>query len=163
MIMGEEQRYVDILVDVLDKQIKTLREVLEITKHQGMIATALEFDDEEFDETLSRKDACIMRLNELDNGFVSVYERVRRQVQAEPDKYKSKVKKMQELIRTCTDLGNEIQTLENRNREKLAKCFAGKKKEYNAKQAAAMVAGKYNTTMKNVGIMNEGYRFNQDK
>lgn len=161
--MSEEQQYVDILVDVLNKQIKTLQEVLEITKRQGVIAAAEEFDEDAFDETLSRKDACIMRLNELDNGFVSVFERVKRQVHEEPDKYKSKVKEMQDLIRACTDLGNEIQTLENRNREKLVKCFAGKKKEYNAKQTAATVAGKYNTTMKNVGMMNEGYRFNQDK
>lgn len=161
--MSEEQRYVDILVEVLNKQIKTLQEVLEITKRQGVIAEENAFDEEAFDETLSRKDACIMRLNELDNGFVSVYERVKRQVSANPDMYRSKVKDMQELIRICTDLGNEIQTLENRNREKIVKCFAGKKKEYNAKQAAALVAGKYNTTMKNVGIMNEGYRFNQDK
>ena len=161
--MSEEQRYVDMLCDVLNKQIKTLQEVLEITRKQSVIAAANEFDEDEFDETLSRKDACIMRLNELDNGFVSVYERVKRQVRANPDMYRSKVKDMQELIRICTDLGNEIQTLENRNREKIVKCFAGKKKEYNAKQAAALVAGKYNTTMKNVGIMNEGYRFNQDK
>lgn len=161
--MGEEQRYVDMLIDVLNKQVKTLEEVLEITKRQGMIASAEEFDTDGFDDTLSRKDACIMRLNELDNGFVSVYERVKRQVSEKPDQYKEKIKEMQELIRTCTDLGNEIQTLENRNREKLIKCFSGKKKEYNAKQAAATVAGKYNTTMKNVNIMGEGYRFNQDK
>ena len=161
--MSEEKRYVDMLIDVLNKQVKTLEEVLEITKRQGMIAIAEEFDTDDFDDTLSRKDACIMRLNELDNGFVSVYERVKRQVSEKPDQYKEKIKEMQELIRTCTDLGNEIQTLENRNREKLVKCFAGKKMEYNAKQAAATVAGKYNTTMKNVNIMGEGYRFNQDK
>ena len=161
--MGEEQRYIDMLIDVLNKQVKTLQDVLEITKRQSEIAEADVFDGDEFDETLSKKDACIMRLNELDNGFVSVYERVKRQVQADPQQYKTKISDMQALIRACTDLGNEIQTLENRNREKLVRCFAGKKKEYNAKQAAATVAGKYNTTMKNVGMMSGGYRFNQDK
>jgi len=161
--MGEEQRYIDMLVDILNKQIATLREVLDITKEQGIIAGEVVFDEERFDETLSHKDICIMKLNELDNGFVSVYDRVKKVVQENPEQYKAKIKELQELIRSCTDLGNEIQTLENRNKDKVARCFAGKKKEYNAKQTAATVANKYNTTMKNVNIMGEGYRFNQDK
>ncbi len=161
--MSEEKHYIDMLADILNKQIQTLTEVLEITKNQSTIAAAEVFDENEFDDTLTKKDACIMRLNELDNGFVSIYERVKRIVTADPGKYRDRIKEMQELIRTCTDLGNEIQTLENRNRDKLAQCFASKKKEYNAKQTAATVAGKYNTTMKNINIMGEGYRFNQDK
>lgn len=161
--MGEEQRYIDMLVDILNKQISTLREVLDITKEQGIIAGEAVFDEERFDETLSHKDICIMKLNELDNGFVSVYDRVKKVIQETPGQYKAKIEELQELIRLCTDLGNEIQTLENRNKDKVARCFAGKKKEYNAKQTAATVANKYNTTMKNVNIMGEGYRFNQDK
>lgn len=161
--MSEEQRYIDMLVDILNKQLTTFEEVLEVTKEQGRIAGESVFDEERFDETLSRKDICIMRLNELDNGFVSVYDRVKKAVSDNPERYKTKIKELQELIRSCTDLGNEIQILENRNKDKVARCFAGKKKEYNAKQAAATVANKYNTTMKNVNIMGEGYRFNQDK
>ena len=161
--MGEEQHYIDILTDILNKQISTLREILDITKDQERIANEVLFNEDSFNDTLTRKDACIMRLNELDDGFVSTYERVRNLVQSNPEKYKDSIKKMQELIRVCTDLGNEIQTLENRNKGKIEKGFASKKKEYSAKQAAATVANKYNTTMKNVNIMGEGYRFNQDK
>ena len=161
--MSEEQRYIDMLIDILNKQIATLCEVRDITKKQGDIANSVDFDEDAFDETLSHKDVCIIRLNELDNGFVSVYDRVKKAVKEDPSKYKDKVSKMQELIRRCTDLGNEIQTLETRNKDKIVKCFDNKKQEYSAKQTAATVAGKYNTTMRNVNLMGEGYRFNQDK
>ncbi|MBQ8086695.1 MAG: hypothetical protein IJ232_11385 [Lachnospiraceae bacterium] len=161
--MYEDQRYVDMLLEILNKQIDTLHEALGITKEQEIIANTKEFDSESFDETLSRKDVCIARLNELDNGFVSVYDRVGKIIKSNPDKYKEQILTMQELIRRCTDIGNEIQTLEARNKDKLAACFAGKKQEYNAKQTAATVAGKYNTIMKNVNSAGMGVRFFQDK
>lgn len=161
--MGEEQQYIEILTDILKKQESTLCEILNITREQSRIVNETVFDENAFDDTLTRKDVCIMRLNELDDGFVATYDRVRKLVQSSPEMYRDKIKKMQNLIRSCTDLGNEIQTLENRNKNKVEKCFAVRKKEYNAKQAAATVANKYNTTMKNVNIMGEGYRFNQDK
>ena len=159
----DEKKYIDMLESILNKQITVLEETLVITKEQSRIAETSVFDEEQFDETLSKKDVLIIRLNELDNGFASVYGRVRKSVQESPEIYRSRIIRLQELIRRCTDLGMEIQTLETRNRDKLAKCFAGKKKEYSAKQVAANVANKYNATMKNVNLMGEGYRFNQDK
>lgn len=161
--MNEEQRYIDMLIDILNKQIETLCQVRDVTKRQGEIADAKNFDEDAFGDTLSQKDVYIMRLNELDNGFVSVYDRVKKAVKVDSVKYKDKITNMQELIRQCTDLGNEIQTLEIRNKDRISKCFEYKKQEYSAKQNAATVVGKYNTTLRNVNLMGEGYRFNQDK
>ncbi len=160
--MAEEQ-YVNMLIDVLNKQIAALNEMLDATKEQERLALEEDFDADAFDDTLSRKDLLLIRLNELDDGFSSMYNRARKEIKSNTSKYKKEIELMQGLIRQCTDLGNEIRTLENRNRDRLADCFTGKKKEYTAKQAAATVANKYSVTMKNVNVMNEGYRFNQDK
>ena len=160
--MAEEQ-YVNMLIDVLNKQIAALNEMLDATKEQERLALEENFDADAFDDTLSRKDLLLIRLNELDDGFSSMYNRARKEIKSNTSKYKKEIELMQGLIRQCTDLGNEIRTLENRNRDRLADCFTGKKKEYTAKQAAATVANKYSVTMKNVNVMNEGYRFNQDK
>ncbi|MCR5701949.1 MAG: hypothetical protein K6G76_07390 [Lachnospiraceae bacterium] len=161
--MAQNDNYVDILVDILSKQVSTLEDVLRITKTQEDIANATDFDEEAFDESLMRKDICIAKLNEYDNAFVSVYDRVKNAVKADTNRYADKISNIQSLIRRCTDLGNEISTLETRNKDKLAVCFSGKKQEYTARQTAATVAGKYNTTMKNANLMGEGYRFNLDK
>ena len=161
--MAEGQQYVNMLIDILEKQILTLEAIIEVTEEQGRLAEADNFDDTAFDDTLTRKDVLIMRLNELDDGFPSVYDKVRKEVRANSSKYEESIAKMQDLIRKCTDIGMRIKTLEARNRDKLVNCFSGKKKEYSAKQAAATVANKYSVTMKNANDMNEGYRFNQDK
>ncbi len=161
--MDNNKQCVDMLEDVLKKQLDTLCEILKVTKEQERIASEPTFDEESFDETLSKKDVLIIRLNELDNGFASIYGRVRSEVQNNPDMYREKIAVLQGLIRQCTDLGMEIQTLENRNKDKLAKCFASKKQEYSAKHTAANVANKYSRTMKNVNLMNGGYGFNLDK
>ncbi|MBE5923068.1 MAG: hypothetical protein E7271_01195 [Lachnospiraceae bacterium] len=161
--MAQNDNYVDILVDILDKQLTVLEEVLRITKQQEEIANASAFDEQAFDETLMHKDVCIAKLNEYDNAFVSVYDRVKNAVKGDTEKYADKISVIQTLIRRCTDLGNEISTLEVRNKDKIAICFTNKKQEYSAKQTAATVANKYNTTMKNVNLMGERYRFNQDK
>ena len=161
--MDEQDRYIQMLISILEKQVATLTQVLEVTKDQERLAVPSEFDENLFDETLSRKDILIIRLNELDDGFVSVYERVRKEVLAQPGRYRGDIEKIQSLIRRCTDLGMEIQTLETRNRDKLEVCFAGKKQEYSARQTAATVAGKYHAAMRGTGYVTSGNRFDQDK
>ncbi|MBR1598325.1 MAG: hypothetical protein IJ661_05325 [Lachnospiraceae bacterium] len=160
--MDNERQYINMLIQILEKQSNTLSEVLLITKEQTEIANADKFDEDMFANTLSKKDVLIIRLNELDDGFASLYDKVRKQVKNNPEGYKKDINTLQELIRRCTDLGNAIQTLEIRNRDKIAECFGNKRQEYSAKQTAATVVGKYNATMRN-GLTGSGYRFNQDK
>ena len=161
--MDEIQHYIDMLVSVLNKQIAELKTILDITRRQCDIADADVFDEDSFGATLSEKDLAIVRLNELDNGFVSVYNKVRSVIQGSPMLYKKEVENMQILIRQCTDLGNEIRTMELRNKERIDRAFARKKQEYSVKQNVATVVGKYNNTMRNVNMMGELRRFSQDK
>ena len=161
--MADTIRYIDMLKDILQKQIVVLNAVLVITKEQSKVDSGLNFSDDDFADTLTKKDALIMRLNELDDGFVSIYNKVRRDVSGNVEQYKNDIKVLQDLIRKCTDLGMEIQTLEERNKEKIKRHFENRKQEYSAKQTAANVANKYSVTMRNVNLMGESYRFNQDK
>ena len=161
--MADNDRYLDVLKDILEKQLKTLEEILAVTKEQSVIAGSDEFDDEKFGSTLSKKDVLIIRLNELDDGFASVYGKAGTLLKKDREKYKDKIKFLQDMIRKCTDIGMEIQTLESRNRAKIEQHFSGKKQEYSAKHTAANVANKYSVTMRNVNLMGESYRFNQDK
>lgn len=157
--MEERQQYIGMLDNILDKQIATLEDILAVTKEQSLLASDERFDMDKFDETLARKDVFIMRLNELDNGFVFIYDRVRSEVKNNPEKFSKDIKRLQEKIRKCTDFGMEIQTLEARNRDKFVKCFDNKRQEYSAKQTAATVAGKYNVMMRNANYAG-GNRFN---
>ena len=161
--MADGRRYIDMLEDILVKQISTLESIKDVTGTQSDIVCKEVFDNESFAETLNKKDVLIARLNELDDGFASIYNKVHAEVKDNPQAYASNIRRLQEMIRKCTDLGTEIKVMENRNKDKVEQCFSGKKQEYSAKQTAANVANKYSVTMRNVNLMGESYRFNQDK
>lgn len=143
----EKKSYIQMLLDTLQKQQQTLEEVLQITKKQSDIAIAPEFDELQLEETLNRKEILIAKLNQLDDGFSSVYGRIRNVMIAEKEAYANEIKSMQEIVKCCTDLGIEIRVLEERNREKLSQCFMGKQKQYGVQRNAATVASKYHQTM----------------
>ena len=160
--MGDNHSYVQVLVNTLQKQSDILKEILELTKEQRKIAESPHFDEFMLEETLNRKEILIIKLNELDDGFASVYGRVRKEVNEHKELYKEELQQLQSLIKECTDLGVEIKVLEERNRDKLALCFSGKHKEYGAQRTAATVASRYHQTMHNTQTV-DSYFFNKKK
>lgn len=151
--MAENENYMQVLVRTLQRQVEALTDILEITKEQSRIAGAPDFDEAMLENTLNRKEILIAKLNELDDGFISVYNRVRRELQDNQDAYKEDIRQIQDLIKECTDLGVEIKVLEERNREKLVRCFANKHKQYSSQKTAASVASQYHQTMNNTKVM----------
>lgn len=160
--MEDNHSYVQVLVNTLQKQSGILKEILELTKEQREIAENACFDETMLEKTLNKKEILIVKLNELDDGFVSVYGRVRKEVKEHKELYKEELQQLQNLIKECTDLGVEIKVLEERNREKIAQCFAGKHKEYGAQRTAATVASRYHQTMHNTQMV-DSYFFNKKK
>ena len=160
--MGDNHNYIQILVSTLQKQVEALQEILQLTKEQRKIAENPCFDESMLEKTLNKKEVLIVKLNELDDGFVSVYGRVRKEVNEHKELYRAELQQLQNLIKECTDLGVEIKVLEERNREKLAQCFAGKHKEYGSQRTAATVASRYHKTMHNTQ-MADSYFFNKKK
>lgn len=160
--MEEEKMYIRILTDTLRKEEQLLTELLELTREQSEIADSPVFDQMMLEDTMTRKDDLIGRLNELDEGFVSVYERVRRQVLEHGTEYKDALRRLQELVKQCTDLSVEIKVQEERNRSKFATRFAEKHREYGSQRTAVSVATRYNQTMRG-GQMADSYFFNKKK
>lgn len=160
--MAVNEDYLQILITTLQKQIEVLQQIMQITEQQSHIADLADFDEEMFDKTLNQKEMLIARLNELDDGFTAVYARVRNQITENKDSYREQIGILQQLIKQCTELGIEIKVLENRNRDKLAQCFANKQKTYVAKRNAASVTSHYHRTMNNQRAM-DAFRFNEKK
>lgn len=148
--MDDSKGYVQILVTTLEKQQQVLQQILAITENQREIANMEPFDEVAFDNTLNQKEMLISRLNELDDGFASVFGRVRQEITTNKELYGKELQRIQTLIRECTDIGNELRVLEQRNYDRLTQCFAGKQREYGVRQAVADVASKYHRTMYNL-------------
>ena len=71
-----DENYVQVLIDTINKKEETLRKVLEITLEQEQISKEEVYDSDRMEKTLNEKEIQISRLNYLDEGFQSVYDRI---------------------------------------------------------------------------------------
>lgn len=148
-----DENYVQVLIDTINKKEETLRRILDITEEQERISKAQDYDSDHMEKTLNDKDIQISRLNYLDEGFQSVYDRVSSEIRNNIDVYRDDIKVLQDKIRICTELGNAIQVLEDRNRTRFAQLFSKTKKEYSVSKNKASVAQNYFKTMNNSKVM----------
>lgn len=148
-----DQNYVQVLIDTITKKEETLRRILEITEEQERISKEENYDTDRMEKTLNDKEIQIARLNHLDEGFQSVYDRASGDIKRNIDDYKESIRELQEKIRVCTELGNAIQVLEDRNRTRFIQLFSKTKKEYSLSKNKANVAQNYFKTMNNSKIM----------
>ncbi|MDE6759361.1 MAG: hypothetical protein K2J90_01635 [Lachnospiraceae bacterium] len=148
-----DQNYVQVLIDTITKKEETLRKILEITKQQEVISKQDTYASEDMEKTLNEKEIQISRLNYLDEGFQSVYERVSSEIRNHIDVYKQDVLVLQDKIRICTEIGNEIMVLEERNRNRFNTLFSKAHTDYSTVKSKASVAQNYFKTMNNSKVM----------
>ncbi|MDE5965767.1 MAG: hypothetical protein K2G89_02940 [Lachnospiraceae bacterium] len=152
--MEDIQNYLKVLSDSLEQKKTVLTQILEVTRRQERIAMAQaeEFSEIEFSNTVNEKEVLIARLNQLDDGFLSVYNRIRQDVIDQGGLYDPEIRRMQEQIKVCVDIGNEIQVLEERNQTKMALHFSAKQEEYKARANMNSVAKSYHQSMSGVNF-----------
>ncbi|MCD7824808.1 MAG: hypothetical protein LUH14_02405 [Clostridiaceae bacterium] len=108
--------YLSALQDSLRKKWETLQEVLKLTKQQQNLLGQDELDTEAFDSLLNQKGILIRKMQRLDNGFDSVFRKVRDALQQDAGRYRPQILEMQNFIRTITDCSVQIQALEQKNK-----------------------------------------------
>ena len=92
---------------------------------------------EAYDAVMDEKATLIEELNHLDEGFTSTYELVREEVQKEPEKYRQKVLRMQELVREAVDKGVSVEAQEKRNKASMDAALNTKRKEIRERKVSA--------------------------
>ena len=142
------KKYLLILAETMEKKISILQALLEATRRQEQIAIQEDFVLEAFEENMDQKDVLLGQIDELDEGFESVFTQIRTELTAKKELYKDDIKKIQELIRKCTDLEVEIQALEARNRNRLELIFAREQKELRQVKANSKVVSSYYNSMR---------------
>lgn len=139
--------YVQVLIDSLRKKVKLLDYIIQIDEEQRQLAAAQKLDLEQLDKTVNKKSEYIDELNKLDEGFQLVYDRVKPNLQAEPEKYREGIKTLKKLISEITDKSVAIQAEEERNRQAIAGHFATYKKEIRQFKASRDATNNYYKSM----------------
>lgn len=111
------QNYLHIMEESLQKKDALLDKITDVCERQEVLLKEDSFSLEEFDKLMETKGKLAEELSRLDDGFESLYEKVREQLQGDRQQYRNEIRHMQALIRSITDKSNHIQAMEERNRQ----------------------------------------------
>lgn len=144
-------KYLNIMIESLEKKALLLEQLHNKTVLQSECVAGKSYDDaswEQFDVLIVEKDSLIERIDELDEGFDQIFNRVKEDVSTNKELYKDQIHKLQKLITELTDMGVKISTAEERNRQDIdrimtsAKAGIGKARK-NMKASNGYIASMY--------------------
>ena len=115
--------YLSVLEDSLKKKLQILDELTDYTTQQQELLKVEELDYEAFDRLVDQKDPLIQRIMELDQGFETVYDRIKEQLLGTKEQYAAQIRALQSLIGELTDKSVKLQTMEQRNKSAVEQQF----------------------------------------
>ena len=142
--------YLNILQDSLIKKIELLEQIEKKSLEQSEMIKGTNVDLELVDVNMDEKAKLIEEIFKLDNGFESIYEKVREQLLVNKEQYKVQIHNLQGLISKVTEKSTAIQAIEARNKAQMDIVFATQKKEVKIRRNAMSVARDYYQNMNKV-------------
>lgn len=148
--MEQKNSYILILLDSLRKKDSVLQKLLQVTQEQTLILTEEQIDADAFERSLSEKEKLISQLTKLDEGFESVYDRVRTELNDSKAVYAEEIREMQSLISSVTDKSISIRTVEDRNYRRAQEYFRTVRGQIHKARMTSRVADSYHASMSGV-------------
>lgn len=148
----DTQNYLDIMIDSLVKKEALLKQIVDYNEVQQAIVTALEFNDEVFEKNVADKGEIVEKILQLDEGFNSVFNRIKEELQNNKKKYAKDIERLKTLVASVTELGVRIQAQELRNKQLVEKRFAQMRRELSQAKRTTSTANAY---YKNVNNLNQ--------
>ena len=139
--------YLCILEDSLIKKIDLLKKIEEKSLEQSAMLKSNDVDEQCMDKNMDEKLKLINQVNSLDDGFESLYEKIRGELIENKERYKEKIRDLQKLIEKIAEKSTSIQAIEARNKTQMDVFFASQKKEIQSRKSAMSVARDYYQNM----------------
>jgi len=141
------ESYVDVLLESLEKKIIILKKIEEMNQEQTNILKKVPLCLKEFDENVENKGTQIEELVKLDNGFDSIYVRVRDTFIIEKKKYANEIVQMQKMIAEIMDFSVSIQAHESRNKALVEQVFINERSKTKKSKMSAKASLNYYMSM----------------
>ena len=136
----QDKEYIAVLIQSLEKKKEILDKIIAKNKEQKILFTDEGSDPDRLEENMQEKSGLVDQLNELDEGFQQIYNRVKSVLQSDKESYKEEIRTMQKLITEVTEMSTTIQAQEKRNYDLAGKRFAKVKKGIRKARASNRVA-----------------------
>ena len=155
--------YVTALRTSLVKKADVMNRLLASSQEQGRILKEEEPDMERFHQIIVEKDAALREITELDKGFDSVFARIGEELKVQKYQYQPMIQEMQNLIRSITDTGMQVEGQEQRNKTAFQAYLAGERKEIKSFKTNNKMATSYYQNMANQHREWQSYFLDQKK
>lgn len=118
------EKQLNILSESLDRKLQVLQEIQEYNARQEQAFKQEQADLDSFDEAMEEKERLIEKLNLLDEGFETLYEKVAGTLKDHREQYAPQIKVLQEKVSQVMELSVSIQAQEARNKKLVEEYFA---------------------------------------
>ncbi len=140
----------DMLEESLIKKIEVMEKIqLENARQKEILSDPEAVDAEAFDKTLDAKGDLIDQLLALDEGFQSLFDRVKEEVGEKKELYAEQIGRMKVLIEKITGLSASIEAEEHRNKKRAENYFSTARAHMNLSKQSSAAAFNYYQTMNN--------------
>lgn len=155
--------YVSALQDSLQKKLDVLKKLLELTCEQGEILAKESPDMERFDTIIEEKGHLLETMETLDRGFESFFAKIGDTLKSDRYQYQTQIQEMQNLVRSITDTGLQIEGQEQRNKKAFESYLVGAKRDIKDSKASSRTATSYYQNMANQHQIGQSYFVDQKK
>ena len=86
------------MIESLWRKKNVLTDILKLSEEQSLLLDDPNLEPDTFEKNVNRKAALIEKLEQLDTGFESLYDKVKEELESNRDIHKEQIRQMQELI-----------------------------------------------------------------
>ena len=155
--------YVSALQESLQKKLEVLNSLLKLTNEQGRILAEQKPDMDRFDVIIREKDQLLQSMETLDRGFESLFAKIGNTIKDNKYQYQQQITEMQNLIRSITDTGLQIEGQEHRNKTAFQNYLTGARQEIKQFTTNNQTANAYYHNMANQHQTWQSYFVDQKK
>ena len=140
----------DMLEESLVKKIEVMKKIEEKNEEQkDLLKNPSDVNEDAFDMILDDKGELIDQLLKLDEGFQSLFDKIKEEVGQNKDLYKDQIRRMQGYIQEITGMSASIEAAEHRNKKLAEEYFSAARKKMNYSRQTSAAAFNYYQTMNN--------------
>ncbi len=140
----------DMLEQSLVKKIEIMHKIEQENERQReLLQNPDNVDMQIYNEILDVKGELIDQLLKLDDGFQTLFDKVKAEVGRNKDLYKDQIKRMQQYIQEITGMSASIEATEHRNKKLAEEFFSAERSRMNYGKQASAAAFNYYKTMNN--------------
>lgn len=145
--MAENRQYIQLMIEDLEKKSAILDQIIDANRRLEQVIQEAEMDLDAFGRIAEEKSAYVDKMNVLDVGFQSLFDRVKETLHANKETYKQEIATMQNLIREVTDKSVLVQNTEQKQKLIIDGQFAKMRQKVQQSKKNMGVASHYYKSM----------------